>query len=281
MICPNCGKEMNEGDLFCGECGYQIVNGNSNYQQANQQSYQNQYQQQYQNQYRNQYQSQYQNQYQNNYQQQNQFNYGGMGGVDMHFNNNRNVANNSVISYNSIEDVLVDPTENVIATYGNSYIQNFTVTKDASQFAFILTDKRVYFKGCGYQINGNNTLNKTSDEAILDLADITGTKFKHIAPFSIKTLITAIYFSAIGVILKLGYEYYSNSFVDNLGTAFLVAGAIIFVLTFMAYTLGMHTNFCIEYAGGELFANIKVFGIQSARDFNRQIRRAKDKICGK
>ena len=187
-------------------------------------------------------------------------------------NNNADVADNSVLSHKSIEEIFVDPTENLIATFGNNYIQNFAIKADAKQFAYILTDKRLYYKGIGYLIRKKIAV-RVREEAIVDLEDITCSKFQYRDEVNPFLLVLGILMSSVGI--------WCSSFSDELTLLFLGAGVLLILIAVILHQLSKGTYFHIEYPNGSINSNIVLFGIESSQDFNRQLRRAKDKRLGK
>ena len=159
------------------------------------------------------------------------------------------------VSAKDIKDVLVSPTENVIATFGNNYLQSILVSDTAEKFAFILTDKRLYFKGIGYYGAGDNkVLQKAVDEEVVDLNDITSTGFVNVGRLNIVLVVifALLCLAIIGIPLLLIYYFF--------------------------YQATKGTYFTVCFNGGSFNANIKSFPVESARDFNKQIRKAKEKL---
>ncbi len=159
------------------------------------------------------------------------------------------------VSAKDIKDVLVSSTENVIATFGNNYLQSILLSDTAEKFAFILTDKRLYFKGIGYYGAGDNkVLQKAVDEEVIDLNDITSTGFVNVGRLNIVLVVifAILCFFIIGIPLLLIYYFF--------------------------YQATKGTYFTVCFNGGSFNANIKSFPVESARDFNKQIRKAKENL---
>lgn len=146
-------------------------------------------------------------------------------------------------------DILVDSSEEVIATLGDGFLRSFIAGNGVRRCESLLTNKRVYLKGMMLEA-GDSKLVKKNIEKTIDLEDITGT----------------------------GFVYSSN------GTWKLVL-AIIFIITvippiflYISYIKDRENLFFIEYAGGRVMFEISMYGIDVARNYDKQIRRAKDAL---
>lgn len=172
--------------------------------------------------------------------------------------------------------VLVKPTETVIATYGNDYFQNFFLSQNYEQFSFILTDKRLYYKGTRFhQVQGNwNTagIGTSLVEENLDLKDITKSGFEHFNRFTI------IYFIA-GIISIFGGKAALKDafgFMAVMAWFLIVLGILMIIGGICDNKVRSFTAIKFDYAGGSLCGNVKLYGEESARDFLRQVKRAQD-----
>lgn len=68
--------------------------------------------------------------------------------------------------------------ENVIATFGNSYFKSLVVSGNFKKYAYILTDKRLYYKGVGYyNVADAKMVTKVGEEFIVDLQNISCSGF--------------------------------------------------------------------------------------------------------
>lgn len=175
--------------------------------------------------------------------------------------------------------VLVKPTEKVIATFGNDYFQNILVTRDFSDFSFILTDRRLYYKGTRFQ---QSQQEKTKGvkyqcaEETLDLKEITKSGFEHFV-FS-----PTSEYSKGGTLVGLGFAFiivfgkYLEGIVWLCPLILFVLGIAAIYNGYIQQKLGTYTAVKIDYAGGSMVGNIKLYGEASARDFLRQVKRAQD-----
>ena len=101
------------------------------------------------------------------------------------------------VTVSEIKEVLISPDEKVLATYGNSYFQSIVSNNKADQFAFVLSDKRIYYKGTGYLKDGRFA-KKAISEYVINLEDITCTGFVNIGSLNMVLVI-------IGCILILAF----------------------------------------------------------------------------
>jgi hypothetical protein len=145
--------------------------------------------------------------------------------------------------------IFVEPNENYIASLGNGYINSFLTAQKINRCVGILSDKRVYLRGNMIDIN-NGKIERINMQKTLDLEDITGTGFIYASP-QIWKLILALF------------------------TAFTVIPAILLIVS---YLKNRDTLFFIEYAGGCIKFNASIYGLPESQDFEKQIRRAKDKV---
>lgn len=173
------------------------------------------------------------------------------------------------LSTKDIKDVLVDPTEKVIATYGNNYLQNLAISSGLENFAYILTNERLYYKGIGYYISGGSKVGlKAVTEKIVNLEDITGTEYVVISSLNTILLIIGIILTALGL---------GGMILSPMILIVAIVGLVMLCKVLFDATIRKQTYFVITFMGGKIEADIKIFGLASARDFCKQVVRAKDK----
>lgn len=170
--------------------------------------------------------------------------------------------------------VFVDPDEKLQGTLGNGYLENL-LFGDIKRCHALLTDRRVYFQGRFLSENGRRSEWLISEE-IVDLEDITGTGFIYSKPIGI-----------LMTLILLVIPWIAGLFVGATGRneewwIIVVIGDIIALLiTLVRYILNRKTYFSMEYAGGAIKFDAKIIGVPAVRDFQKQIRRAKDRATGK
>ena len=175
--------------------------------------------------------------------------------------------------------VFVDPDELLQGTLGNGYLENL-LFGDVKRCHALLTDRRVYFQGRFLFENGKRSEWLISEE-IVDLEDITGTGFIYSKPIGI--LMTLIYLVIPWIVALMYYVLDLSIFFpsDNAPKIGLIGDVIVLLITIVRYILNRKTYFSVEYAGGAIKFNAKIIGVPAVRDFQKQVRRAKDRATGK
>lgn len=185
---------------------------------------------------------------------------------------------NEEVSYMNPSDysnIFIDPEEQLLGTLGNGYLENILHRKVKKCHA-LLTDKRIYFQGNFYTGSGKQLQQKKS-EKIVDVEDITGTGFIYSKPLGILTMIIGVIIPWVPLVLQhITWEatYLFHGFdgvvIGLIGDVIAILGLII------RYLLNRNTFFEIEYAGGGIRFNARIIGLSAVKDFQKQIRRAKD-----
>lgn len=171
--------------------------------------------------------------------------------------------------------VFIEPDEQLQGTLGNGYLENI-LHKKVKKCHALLTDRRVYLQGTFFSGSGKS-LQEDLMEKIVDLEDITGTGFRYSKPLGIlSVLITYI----VSMIVSMIAVYISR--IGHGGVPEAVAGFVIAsLITIVRYLKNRKTDFIIEYAGGFIRFDATIIGLSNVRDFQKQIRRAKDHVKGK
>lgn len=178
-------------------------------------------------------------------------------------------------SNSSYSQVFVESDEQLLATLGNGWITNmlFGRTKKCNA---LLTDKRVYLQGIFFSGQGKSLLQEKY-EKIIDLEDITGTGFLYSTGIGILLTLLVVFVPAIlGFILSGGYRSLRYGYLIFSGAGMgLLLGILVATII---YILSRKTYFIIEYAGGSIRFEASIIGVSDVRDFQKQIRRAKDRV---
>ena len=241
MFCTNCGKEIPENAEFCGYCGFRMNSKeeSSNFKESN--------------------------------------NSGNSYSYEERKENIASMATN--VSAKDIEGVLVDPTENVIATFGNSYFKSLVVSGNLKKYAYILTDKRLYYKGVGYyNVADAKMVTKVGEEFIVDLQNISCSGFVYTV--SRHTFLYAL-FGTIGALSLILLPVFTNSYFYEFCYFLCVIAGISVVAIIILYILEkIHQGvyFLVNFNGGKIEVKIDGYSFESASDFNKQIRKAKGSI---
>ena len=121
----------------------------------------------------------------------------------------------------------------------------------------IITNRRLYYSA------SSGIINKNSLEAIVDIADITGTKITDYNPYA---LFIAAALEFLGCVIGIRG---ANGFLFGL------IGALVFVALFY---ITKKSHLKIEYAGGSISFSVKKYGLKNVREFQRQIYAEKEKM---
>lgn len=164
--------------------------------------------------------------------------------------------------------VFVEPDEQLQGTLGNGYLENI-LHKKVKKCHALLTDRRVYLQGTFF--SGSGKLRQEDlMEKIVDLEDITGTGFCYSKPLGILSVLITYIVSMIAVYIPR---------IGEGGVLEAVAGFVIAsLITIVRYLKNRKTDFIIEYAGGFIRFDATIIGLSNVRDFQKQIRRAKDHV---
>ncbi len=158
--------------------------------------------------------------------------------------------------------IFVEPNENYIVSLVNNYLNSFLTDKKIDCCIAFLSDKRVYLRGNMMDINSGK-LERSNIQKTIDLEDITGTGFIY-SSSQIWKLVLAVIFPIIGLIAPIAF----------------ITGIIASILLLVSYMKGRNTLFFIEYAGGCIKFDASIYGLAESQDFEKQIRRAKNKVKG-
>lgn len=241
MFCAKCGKEIPESAKFCESCGA-TVGGADNVTIA--------------------------------------------GAVGNTFTNLKNTIQEkekeqqaTYMDESAYSKVFVEPDEQLLGTLGNGYLENILGKKVKKTHA-LLTNKRVYFQGTFFSGSGK-TLQQDIIEKIVDLEDITGTCFRYNKPIGIiiSIIISIITTVITGIVGAVWCDICGGNSEEMVLAAFagIFIGILISALIFtIKYLLSRKVDFILEYAGGAIRFDAKIVGLSNVKDFNKQIRRAKD-----
>ncbi len=145
--------------------------------------------------------------------------------------------------------IFVEPDEVYIGSLGNGYLNSFLTDRGMNQCIALLSDKRVYLRGNMIDIN-NGSIERFNMQKTIDLEDITGTGFVYASPQIWKLVLAVLTLFTIIIPILLVVSYFKNR----------------------------DTLFFIEYAGGCIKFDASIYGLAESQDFEKQIRRAKNKI---
>lgn len=175
---------------------------------------------------------------------------------------------NGMMTDNRFAGIFVEPDENYIGSLGDGYLNSFFTAYEINTCIAFLSDQRVYLRGNMIDINGGK-FSRTNIQKTIDLEDITGTGFIYISS-KLWKLILAILLGLLTFLLLLGGS----------GNILLIAPVSLIptILLIVSYIKARKTLFFIEYAGGCIKFDASIYGLAESQDFEKQIRRAKNKV---
>jgi hypothetical protein len=172
---------------------------------------------------------------------------------------------------NKYEKVFVEPDENYIGSLGDGYLNSFLTAREIKRCVALLSDKRVYLRGNMLDINSGK-IARINMQKTLDLEDITGTGFIFESPQIWKLIVAALCACATVLCVIAGIGW------DDVWFSGVIPCVIAVALPIISYIKSRHTLFFIEYAGGCIKFDASIYGLAESQDFEKQIRRAKNKV---
>lgn len=148
----------------------------------------------------------------------------------------------------------VEPDEKVIATIGNSFIENFFTSGFLGDGGATLTNKRFYYKGKAISI-GSALIQKT--KCIVELSEITAVEILHR-----DKLVFSIILAVIFQILAIGF------FDLALVVGIICETAV--VIAMVAGIMSIKNVLCVAFKGGSISFPIKLYGMAQCNEFLRQ-----------
>ena len=175
----------------------------------------------------------------------------------------------------NFKDVFINPKEKFVCSLGNDYIQNFFAGGLLNRGYAIVSDKRFYFKGKGYEINGNK-INVKKTESTVDLRDITGTEVRTFS--NIALLIWGVFIFFAPILLSAVFPTFSVSLDSASGWIFLAVYVGVLTILFIGYGASRKTVLTIMFGGGGISVPLKWYSSRESEDFQRMLRLTKDNV---
>ncbi len=167
---------------------------------------------------------------------------------------------------------LISPDEKVIAQIGNGYYDNFVSSGSVSSVQAFLTDRRLYLQG---KFWAEKFSSFKIQEKVIDIREITGSGFEYSSKPKILVM-GVIEIIIINILILLLALSFSDDFPISVTSVFLLC-TFVMVVHAAVYFLSRRTLFVIEYAGGRISFDTKMIGLPILREFQKQIRMAKDR----
>ncbi|MBP3856682.1 MAG: SHOCT domain-containing protein [Ruminiclostridium sp.] len=177
--------------------------------------------------------------------------------------------------YDRYRKIFVDSNEQFVGALGNNYLQNFLTSGSVGNGYAAISNKRVYFNGTTFTKNEKNRFVKQNESKIVDLKDVTGTglvAFNNIG--AIFGGVISFVMAAVMLISGIAMNPRSGGGILSLlgGVVFLFLGIFCIVM----YNVRKTTLLKIDFAGGCIAFDIKLYNRAEVDTFQRNIRIAKD-----
>ena len=158
----------------------------------------------------------------------------------------------------------VSEDEVALATIGNSMGQNFFAGGGLLSTSAIVTNRRIYFKGTTFGVNGSISKSKVSK--VIRLEEVTGTCVRTKTPIGVLI---------VGAIIFLVFLVAAIAAKSAL---YILPGFIYAGISVAAFFINKKKLLMIEYAGGGLAFDIKLIPSESCEAFMRAVHYAKDSM---
>ncbi len=154
----------------------------------------------------------------------------------------------------------ISEDEYVVATLSNRLVSNILSGEGFKTEGAVLTNKRLYYT------HKKGILNLRTQEELVNVNNITGSKISNYDPFGI--LILAVIMWPIGLILTVMYKTVPPVLIC------LVLSCIFLVV----YLLKKKSHLRIEYGGGAIFFSVRKYELEDIIHFQNSIYLVKDTI---
>lgn len=171
-------------------------------------------------------------------------------------------------SYRQANRLFIDPSEELRASIGSSYVQNFLSGGHPSRSVGVLTQKRFYYRGKNYNTK-SKFLWATEEEGVVSVEDISFTGFSHTS--AVGLLIIGAVLALAGFICLVAVE---GGIAKGVGVILMLIGA----LAFVRYYLSRDTLFVVEFPGGNFAFDTKWYPVSDIQDFQRQLHLIKEQL---
>lgn len=160
------------------------------------------------------------------------------------------------------ENVLIDPSERILATIGSDFLQSFLSGGNVKNGVGVLTQKRFYYKGHNFSGPAKD-LRSVTEEGVVSIEDVVSTSFSYTRYIAV--LVYAIFLTviAVGAFFAL----------PKVGLVVLLFALLFYVL----YFVKRQTLFRVSFPDGNAFTfDVRYYPITDIRNFQRQLHLVKD-----
>lgn len=183
------------------------------------------------------------------------------------------------MSQKKLSDILVDTSEKVIIVLGDKYLRNYFKTGELKQSFAILTNRRVYMRGQCYEKKGLFGIRKASVDRTVDIQDVTGTNYQLKDLTWIKILrwiLLVVGLVDIGIFLYFAPTYYPDETTIKDVIFISIVGIIPFLCAIPWFIRTKYEFLDISFAGGEITYDCNIATTTEVKEFQKQLRLAKD-----
>lgn len=177
---------------------------------------------------------------------------------------NANVQQNakpSPVAFNGVTFISAD--EHEISRLSNSAVTNLMSGEGFKVEGAVLTNKRMYYN------HKSGIINVRTQEEIVDVKDITGTKIANFNPLAF------LIFAVLAIIICI-----IGAISEGEGVMIL-AGILAAAVLVGIYLITKKSHLRIEYAGGAIYFSVKKYGKENVLRFQKQIHAAKEALEAK
>ena len=168
---------------------------------------------------------------------------------------NQQNINNPPNTFSGFTPVMND--EHEIARLSNGTVTNLISGEGFKTEGAILTNKRLYYN------HKSGIVNVRTQEEIVDVKDITGTKIANVNPWGILVL------AALALLLGI---------LDNDAFIFFIIMIALALVLLISFFVIRKSHLKVEYAGGSIYFSVKKYGKENVAKFQKFIHVAKDNI---
>lgn len=173
-----------------------------------------------------------------------------------------------------VKDIFVREDEQQKAVIGGGYLNNLLHSGVLSKGFGVLTDRRFYFKGKGYHRNEKGFI-KTDEERVVDLQDITSSGFVYTR--NILWLILSI----LGLVWAILLTVMCMDGGESAQSTVIIFGWLPDIILWIVYFLSKVVLYEVSFAGGSIAVKASSYGVKELREFDKQLRLAKDEFLKK
>jgi hypothetical protein len=170
------------------------------------------------------------------------------------------------------EKFFIDPNERLVGVLGKDYLSDYLDGKGLRRGFVAVTDRRVYQKGRAYvQHGGRMSLLRAKGSAVIDLADVTGTRIFSSANM-LRLVLCVLFFVAAAGAGVYAFAGHSTKLFCYIAGGLLLLSAV----CLLGYLISRRGLITITFKSGGVSLDRKWFRKDEFYEFQRQLYLAKD-----